>query len=512
MQDHATSTARNGCVIASGYGLKIYVERGHLIVHDGIGADRQTRRYNRATSKLTRIIVLGQTGFVTLEAQRWLRDVGAALIQLDRDGQPVAFTAPDSPKLPALRRAQALAATSEAGLAVARIVLGEKLRGQAAVMRKLPPTARADAQLDQAIRDLDGAGDLQGLLAAELSAAGAYWKAWSAVGLPFPKSQAARLPAHWLTFGQRPSALTRTNREATNPANAILNYLYALLEAETTIACYAVGLDPGIGIFHADKSGRDSLALDVMEACRPVIDAYLLAWLSQRTLSPREFIETPKGACRLRPAMTEQLATTSLVWASHVAPIVERVAHLLGEPHGVPTATRLTQTNRKVAYAARTAEAVRGRPSLPALPATCRDCGAGVPNRRYRYCERCRRNRWTEHASGGRAAAAQVLEHLRDEGRDPAHGASAARRRGQKNAAHQAAVTAWSAAHGATADRDTFAAEIAPRLRAIAVRELAAATGLSEHYCSLIRLGKRVPHQRHWAALAALGAQSPTSV
>ena len=31
--------------------------------------------------------------------------------------------------------------------------------------------------------------------------------------------------------------------------------------------------------------------------------------------------------------------------------------------------------------------------------------------------------------------------------------------------------------------------------------ELATATGLSEVYCSLIRLGKRVPHPRHWAAL-----------
>jgi hypothetical protein len=28
------------------------------------------------------------------------------------------------------------------------------------------------------------------------------------------------------------------------------------------------------------------------------------------------------------------------------------------------------------------------------------------------------------------------------------------------------------------------------------------ATGLSDHYCSLIRLGKRVPHARHWPALS----------
>jgi len=506
MQAQATSTPRDGLVIASGYGLKVYVERGHLIVHDGVGADRRTRRYSRATSKLQRVIVLGQTGFVTLEAQRWLRDIGAALIQLDRAGHPVAFTAPDATNLPGLRRAQARAATSEAGFAIARVVLGEKLRGQAAVMRELPPTARAGVQLDQAIGEAEAATDVQGLLAAELTAAGAYWKAWSAVRMPFPQSQTARLPTHWLTFGQRPSALTRTNREATNPANAILNYLYALLEAETTIACHAVGLDPGIGIFHADKPGRDALALDVMEACRPVIDAYLLAWLTQRPLSPREFIETPKGACRLRPAMTEQLATTSLVWASHVAPIVERVAQLLGEPDGVAVATRHTQTNRKAAYAARKPETTPALSPSPLLPARCGDCGAAVATRRYRYCESCRRRRWTEQGAGSRAAAAQVLERLRHEGRDPAHGGEAARQRGTKNAAHQAAVRDWNTPGRSAADADpsSFVGGIQPGLRKLSVARLAAVTGLSPHYCSLIRLGKRVPHPRHWRVLAEL--------
>jgi hypothetical protein len=31
-----------------------------------------------------------------------------------------------------------------------------------------------------------------------------------------------------------------------------------------------------------------------------------------------------------------------------------------------------------------------------------------------------------------------------------------------------------------------------------------AATGLGQHYCSLIRLGRKVPHARHWAAFREL--------
>jgi hypothetical protein len=46
--------------------------------------------------------------------------------------------------------------------------------------------------------------------------------------------------------------------------------------------------------------------------------------------------------------------------------------------------------------------------------------------------------------------------------------------------------------------------EILPGLHEATIARLAAATGLSAHYCSLIRLGKRVPHPRHWETLRSL--------
>ena len=49
------------------------------------GRHRRTERLNRATSGLKRLVVIGHTGFVTLEALRWIRDVGAAFVQIDRD-------------------------------------------------------------------------------------------------------------------------------------------------------------------------------------------------------------------------------------------------------------------------------------------------------------------------------------------------------------------------------------------------------------------------------------------
>ena len=49
--------------------------------------------------------------------------------------------------------------------------------------------------------------------------------------------------------------------------------------------------------------------------------------------------------------------------------------------------------------------------------------------------------------------------------------------------------------------QDTRRPRLATRYRR---RALSNATGLSHVYCWLIRLGKRVPHQSHWPALAAL--------
>jgi hypothetical protein len=87
------------------------------------------------------------------------------------------------------------------------------------------------------------------------------------------------------------------------------------------------------------------------------------------------------------------------------------------------------------------------------------------------------------------------------EERDPGHGGRAAQLRGAKNAAHQKAVKAW---NGERPESEVFTAEILPGLRDIPLSALADATGLSEHYCSLIRLGKRVPHPRHWEKLRTI--------
>jgi CRISPR-associated endonuclease Cas1 len=133
----------------------------------------------------------------------------------------------------------------------------------------------------------------------ESHAAKLYWRAWREVPVNFPKLDLRRVPDHWKQFGTRESPLTNSPRLATNPPNAILNYLYAILESEARLGAAALGLDPGLGVLHVDSRTRDSLACDLMEPVRPQVDAYLLDWLRRGLLRREWFFEQRDGSCRL---------------------------------------------------------------------------------------------------------------------------------------------------------------------------------------------------------------------
>jgi len=257
----------HGLVVVAGYGLKLYVHHGHLIVNDGVGRNRQTRRYHRATSKLKRVVVIGHDGYITLEAMRWIRDIGATYVHIDTDANLIALSAPARHHESKLRRAQALASGDQQGRAATVALLKAKLEGQASLVERrlahLKPTVRVkDATpitVAAAIRE-SAAVMHSGLTFTELrkleSAAGRnYWQTWARVPVRFDSSWRRRIPDHWHLAGPRTSAAEEKKRarKATTPVHALLNYTYAILETEATIAAHKLGFDPSLGLMHADQ-------------------------------------------------------------------------------------------------------------------------------------------------------------------------------------------------------------------------------------------------------------------
>jgi CRISPR-associated endonuclease Cas1 len=515
MRHHSTivspsSAIRNGVLVLSGYGLRVTVERGHLVCADGYCDVRRRLRLHRATCGLRRLVLLGVSGFVTLEALRWLHGIGAAVVQVADHGEVIVASGPQRLDDARLRRAQALALPREVGLRSTRELLRAKLTGQAGVLDRLG-AAHAASALRGATDTLDRAHTLDRLQMVEADAASAYWDQWRSVLVPFARRDERFVPDHWRTVGPRSSPLTGQPRLAASPAHAILNYLYAVLETEARIACRTVGLDPGMGILHADQPARDSLALDLMEPVRPKVDAFLLDLLRERVFSRDDFEETRRGVCRVLPPLTHHLAETGPRWAQDVAPWAERVASLLmadsscrrERPVRVPTP--LTQANRSAGRDATRRRPLRVRVNhVTTMPHACRECGVLLDSDRRRlYCDDCLPALREETNATILRAGADTLRRLREAGRDPAHGGAAAEARRNMLKRRKAETHAWERNH-VRPNPETFTRDILPSLRRISIRPIAKVTGLGASYCSMIRRGTHVPHPRHWEALRDL--------
>ena len=94
----------------------------------------------------------------------------------------------------------------------------------------------------------------------------------------------------------------RTRRPPKDPVNALLSFAYAMLTKDCFAAVCAVGFDPYKGFFHANRHGKPSLALDLMEEFRPVIaDSVVLTLVNNEMLTPDDFL-TWRDACHLTDA------------------------------------------------------------------------------------------------------------------------------------------------------------------------------------------------------------------
>src|ERR1700730_15292189 len=83
---------RNGVVTLFGYGMRAQVERGHLVLEDGIGPNRRKARFSRIGHGLRRLVVIGSDGMVSFSALRWLADQNAAFVMLNRDGSVCGYS------------------------------------------------------------------------------------------------------------------------------------------------------------------------------------------------------------------------------------------------------------------------------------------------------------------------------------------------------------------------------------------------------------------------------------
>lgn len=312
-------------MVLCGHGVSLNVDRGTLLVRDGLTHYPQTRKEHRIfpgdPTRPSRILVVDGSGNITFEVIDWLREqdiplirlhwLGAATVIAGRDGyaaDPVAW-----------RRQEALRADPKRRLAIGRRLIAQKLERSLETLEAcLPATVRRHLAMEiiggkllllRSRRTL-GLSELHGI---EGRAAKVYFDAWAGTPLKWRVSKRYPIPNAWKSIGQRQSLVTGKkgkNRDASHPVNAMLNYAYAVLESQVRLDVLAEGYDPRGGFLHSGYRDTQALVLDLMEPLRPVADEAVLKLALSETFSGADFVLRRDGVARLSPQLARLVAQT----------------------------------------------------------------------------------------------------------------------------------------------------------------------------------------------------------
>jgi CRISPR-associated protein Cas1 len=298
-------------LIVEGHGLFVGKHQGRLRV------TRDKAMISEAPLiHLEQVLLVGPGIGISSDAVRACSEEGIPIHFLSGTGAAVAgLYAAGLTGTVATRRAQLLAYADGRGLALARAFVVGKLENQANLLRYMAkyrkeahPALHRELELFALeVRDGVGAAHLvkgasveEGrdlLLGVEGNAAARYWQAIEQV-VPEALSWPGRL-----------------TRGATDPLNSALNYGYGVLYAQVERALVLAGLDPYAGFLHADRPGKPSLVLDLIEEFRQtVVDRTVIGLVNRGmavTLDEEGRLVEPVRR-RLAEKVIERLAATEL--------------------------------------------------------------------------------------------------------------------------------------------------------------------------------------------------------
>lgn len=148
--------------------------------------------------------------------------------------------------------------------------------------------------LDSGIEKVLGAGSLEEIIGVEGNCAQSYFSIFDRL---ITNKKAS------LSFSRR------SKRPPLDPVNALLSFVYTLLTNEYAAALETVGLDSYIGYCHALRSGRSSLACDLVEEARCIAERFVLTLLNLQVVGPEDFDVQISGAVWLNDSGRKKVLT-----------------------------------------------------------------------------------------------------------------------------------------------------------------------------------------------------------
>jgi CRISPR-associated protein Cas1 len=174
---------------------------------------------------------------------------------------------------------QAVSST-EHRLRYSRELVKNKLRAQRAMLiqalRKRPANRHqlttGIARISGLIESLEIQATIASVRGVEGAAGAAYFEAYQSLFAPS------------LEFNGR------NRRPPRDPVNVILSLSFTLLHADAVRTLFATGFDPLLGVYHTPTFGRESLACDLVESFRPLVEHWVWRLFASQTLRVDHFV------------------------------------------------------------------------------------------------------------------------------------------------------------------------------------------------------------------------------
>jgi CRISPR-associated endonuclease Cas1 len=518
--------APDGVVVIDGYGAHLKVEKGSLRISDGVGAHRRERSFSRAQAP-SAVVVQAHGGSVSLDAIKWLTGLGVPLTFCSPNAERVLLASPPQrPVDAALLRAQLRAKDDETGIELCRQVLTQKVEGQAQVADQLLDARKIAKQLYGLAEEIAFAPDMKTGLDAESEAGRIYWPVWQGLAPRFRVRDRSRVPEHWQQgFVRRGSSIGGVgNRYADDPVSALLHIGYRLAEISLTRAVRSVGLSPEIGAWHTDEVGRASFSLDLLEALRPRIDAFVVSVLRGHEFAKVDFVEDETGTIRLALAKSHDFITTvspaAARWAAPVAELARHVVERGTSGARYRGAMPLSGRRRRESTAKRLGREAKGELTTT-LGGACRWCNS-ITRPDAKECPRCGPRPVTRQQHQTQTPKAATCNRCGVELPAPDGRRRSQRRfcdacvsaaRGEAISKARSARAAFERAGNEVSPkyRRWFVEQVQPELVNVPTGRLAERCGVSPWTASKWRRAALTPSPMYWPVLAeVVGASLPT--
>ena len=283
-------------LILNGYGIKINVSDGNLNIKNGTPLtedDKNECYYLRPNQKkITSILIYGQTGYVSLEAFKWLSLQNIQINIFNWDGSLLSSVNQEK-EGNGKRKISQYKTYIDGGkrLSIAQNIIKAKLNNSIKALEALPYPDIELHNLISYLKAVETVKDIKELMGIEGEAAKVYWKEYKKA-----------IPEKW-------GFIERSGRGATDYTNTMLNYGYSLLESDCLRVINTVGLDPSIGFLHEMRNEKRSLAYDLQEVFRGEVDIIVYKLLSKGYRVPKkDFLRMNNYSLRLREGGTDKLS------------------------------------------------------------------------------------------------------------------------------------------------------------------------------------------------------------